>query len=171
MPPAGWVLAGEVGGVYGVRGWVKVRSDTENPKTLFEFPRWKFSVKEGWSDHVIDTQREHGNGFVAHVEGIDDRDEARRLVGAAIAVEESEFPELAVGEYYWSQLQGLEVFQINGRRLGKVERLLETGVNDVVVVRGDVETLIPYVPEFVKEVNLENNRMIVDWESEDELAE
>ncbi len=165
------MLAGEVGGVYGVRGWVKVRSDTQDPKTLFEFSRWKFATKGGWTDYVIDAQREHGNGFVAHVKGIDDRDEAKKLVGAVIAVEESGFPALAAGEFYWSQLQGLDVFRTDGQRLGEVKRLLETGVNDVVVVHGDVETLIPYAPKFVKEVDLENNRMVVDWEIESETSD
>ncbi len=167
MPPPGWVFAGQVGGVYGVRGWVKIRSDIEDPETLFEFKRWKFALRGTWSELIIDDHKTHGNGFIGHLQGVDDRDEAKRLVGADIAVEQSEFPALVPGEYYWSQLQGLEVFQINGTFVGIVKRLLETGANDVLVVSGNKEKLIPYAPEFIREVDLENNRIVVDWESED----
>lgn len=89
--------------------------------------------------------------------------EAQRLVGAEICVPESRLPALAADEFYWHQLIGLEVMSVDGRRLGTIRQIIETGSNDVYVVQdGREEVLIPALAEVVREVNLERRLMVVD---------
>jgi 16S rRNA processing protein RimM len=110
----------------------------------------------------------HGKGVVAKLKGCDDRDAAAALMGMNIAIRREQLPAATEGEYYWADLVGLAVSNLEGVSLGVVEQLLETGANDVlVVVQGDVERLLPFVQgQFVKEVDLTNRRIIVDWDPE-----
>jgi 16S rRNA processing protein RimM len=100
------------------------------------------------------------------LEGCDDRDAAAALMGQQIAILRSQLPSPEAGEYYWADLVGLLVSNTEGVALGRVDSLLETGANDVlVVVQDGVERLIPFVQgQFVKDINLEEGRMLVDWD-------
>lgn len=170
------VNVGRITAVYGVKGWVKVHSYTEPQDNLFEYHPWFLKTKHGVKKIEIDEARPHGDAFVAHIVGVDDRDFALQYTAADIAVERDLLPELDDGEYYWSQLEGLVVFtQFDGKRqrLGAVSKIMETGANDVLVVAADAESidkrerLIPYVPEqFVLSVDLNNGEMLVDWDPE-----
>jgi 16S rRNA processing protein RimM len=117
---------------------------------------------------ALEDGRVHGKGVVAKLKGCDDRDAAAALMGMSIAIRRDQFPAAAEGEYYWADLVGLAVSNLEGVSLGVVDQLLETGANDVlVVVQGDVERLVPFVQgQFVKEVDLTNRRIIVDWDPE-----
>ncbi len=171
---ANLVNVGRITAVYGIKGWVKVHSYTEPQENLFEYHPWFLKTKHGVKQIEIDEARPHGDAFVAHIVGVDDRDLAAQYTAADIAVERDILPELDEGEYYWSQLEGLVVFtRIGGQRqrLGKVSKLFETGANDVLVVVGDAasidqrERLIPYVPgQFVLEIDLEAGEILVDWD-------
>jgi len=170
------VNVGRITAVYGVKGWVKVHSYTEPQENLFEYHPWFLKTKHGVKKIEIDEARPHGDAFVAHLVGVDDRDVALQYTAADIAIERDLLPELDDGEYYWSQLEGLVVFtQFDGtrQRLGAVSKIMETGANDVLVVTADAESidkrerLIPYVPEqFVLSVDLDNGEMLVDWDPE-----
>jgi 16S rRNA processing protein RimM len=99
--------------------------------------------------------------------GINDREQAHKLINQEIAVHRRQLPDLPEGEFYWKDLVGLEVFTVEGKRLGRVKSMLETGANDVLVVRGDRERLIPFVQgQFVTSVNLDDGRMTVDWDAD-----
>ncbi len=117
-----------------------------------------------------DQGRLHGHGVIAHLSGIDTRTQAEALKRAQIWVSTRQLPPLPAGEYYWYQLIGLDVKTVSGQELGKIERLMETGVHDVLVVKGgasDSEVLIPYLQgDVVKEVDLERKQMTVDWQLE-----
>ena len=103
----------------------------------------------------------------AKLEGIEDRDAAKAWVGSEVAVERDRLPDTDEGEYYWFDLIGAEVVDAGGRRLGRVQGLMETGANDVMVVRGERERLIPFIVEqVVKAVDLDARRITVDWDSE-----
>jgi len=112
----------------------------------------------------------HGNGIVAKLKNIDDRTQAETLVRAEIWVAKSELPDLVNEEFYWFQLEGLAVLNIDGEHLGRVMRMMETGANDVIVVQDEIdkqEILIPYVREqVVKQVDLEQQKIIVDWQKD-----
>jgi 16S rRNA processing protein RimM len=74
-------------------------------------------------------------------------------------------PELHEGEYYWNDLQGLRVENLDGVELGRISYVFETGANDVIVVKGRREYLIPFTwGNAVRRVDLEKGLMIVDWD-------
>jgi 16S rRNA processing protein RimM len=98
------------------------------------------------------------------IEGCEDRESARELIGIEIAIRPEQLGKLHDGEYYWHQLEGLTVVNVAGDNLGTVERLMETGANDVLVVRGEKERLIPYTPTTIAEVDLSTGQIKVEWE-------
>ncbi len=111
--------------------------------------------------------RKQGKGLVALLPGFEDRQQAITLVGQQIFVGRDQLPATAEGEYYWSDLEGLEVHTTNGDLLGRVDRLMETGANDVLVVRGEREHLVPFIQgQYVKRVDLEGGLIEVDWDPE-----
>jgi 16S rRNA processing protein RimM len=159
------VVLGRVSGLFGVRGWVKVYSYTEPREAVLNYDRWLLSVKDGWREATVAEGQRHGKTVIARIDGYVDRDEAAKLVGAEIGVPRNELPETARGEYYWSDLEGLAVVHRDGTELGKVDHLLETGANDVLVVRGEKERLIPFVMDkVVLGVDLDKGVIEVDWE-------
>ena len=151
-----------------MRGWVKLFSFTEEPDALLDYDPWYFKDPKAGNDWPIAPVTEaktHGKAFVAKFKGSDDRDAAARLNGREIAIRRDQLPPAEEGEYYWSDLQGLEVLTTEGVSLGKVDHLLETGANDVLVVKGDRERLIPYVSgPIVKQVDLAAGTLQVDWD-------
>ena len=161
------VTLGRVSGVHGVRGWVKVYSDTSPRENIVGYSPW-YLRREGRTERVdVLSGRLQGKLVVASLAGIDDRDQAEALVGAEIAVPRAALPATRQGEYYWADLVGLAVVNRQGIELGRIERLFETGANDVIVVAGDRERLIPYIwRQVVREVDLDDGRMIVDWDED-----
>jgi 16S rRNA processing protein RimM len=164
-----YVVVAKIGAPYGVRGWVKVFSFTEQTDALLDYDPWYFkNAKAEDGDFPIAPVSEaktHGKGLVAKFKGCDDRDAAARLSGQEIAIRRDQLPPAAKDEYYWSDLQGLEVLTTEGISLGKVDHLLETGANDVLVVKGERERLIPYVTgPIVKKVDLDAGTLQVDWD-------
>jgi 16S rRNA processing protein RimM len=170
------VNVGRITAVFGIKGWVKVHSYTEPQENLFEYHPWFLKTAHGVKQVEIDDARSHGDAFVAHIVGVDDRNLAMEYTAVDIAIERDQLADLDEGEYYWDQLQGLSVYtQFNGerQRLGVVSKLFETGANDVLVVQGDArsidqrERLVPYVPEqFVLSVDLDAREILVDWDPE-----
>lgn len=161
------VSMGRVTGAFGVRGWLKVLSGAEPPEALLDYSPWLLKLEGEWKSIKVLEGGVHGKGLVVHVEGVDDRDQAERLRGAEIAVERTQLEPLAEGEYYWADLVGLRVVTTQGVDLGRIERLMETGANDVLVVHGDRERLIPYLrPDVVTSVDLEAGVLTVDWDPE-----
>ncbi len=164
---------GKVTSVYGVKGWLKVFSFTQPKENICAYPQWLLE-RDGKKQSVKVLQcKPHGNGLVAQFEGCNDREVAKRYCDHLISVDSSLLPDLEQGEYYWHQLEGLQVKLAGGQLLGKVSHLIETGSNDVLVVRkckGSIdgkERLIPYLPEqVVQEVNLEAGVIQVDWDPE-----
>lgn len=156
---------GRVSGAYGVRGWLRVRSDCEPAEQLLGYSPWQLKTACGWSSHALQAGRRHGSGLVAKLAAVDDRDQARALIGADIAVARNQLPLLADGEYYWNDLIGLGVVTRHGESLGRVTGLMPTGANDVLVVSGERERLIPFIPEqVVLTVDTEARRIEVDWD-------
>ena len=142
------IVLGRISGIYGVRGWVRVFSYTEPRQAILEHDPWELEVDGRWHEVHLEGGRPHGKGIVAKLAGWDDRDEARRLIGATIAIPRDRLPPLPEGE------------------LGRVETLMETGAHDVLVVKDEAgnETLVPYVQgPVVKAIDLDAGRMDVEW--------
>jgi 16S rRNA processing protein RimM len=158
---------GRVLAPYGVRGWLKVRPETEQPESLLSYRTWRLAADGGWRDYRLAEGRVHGGSIlVARLEGVDDRDQAARLQNMPIAVARSALPPAPEGEYYWADLIGLAVVNREGVELGVVDEMFATGANDVLVVRGDRERLIPFIESVVVEVDLRGSRLTVDWGAE-----
>ena len=111
--------------------------------------------------------RKQGKGIAALLPGFEDREQAATLIGTQIFVGRDQMPATGKDEYYWSDLEGLEVKTINGELLGRVEKLMETGANDVLVIRGNREHLVPFIQgQYVTRVDLEEGMIEVDWDPE-----
>ncbi len=166
-PAEEFVTVGRISGLFGVRGWVKVFSHTEPRDNIVHYDPWYLRIGGNWREVRVADGHAQGKGVVAHVEGIDDRDAASGLVGCDIAIRREQLPALAPDEYYWSDLIGLKVVTVDGMALGTVDHLIETGANDVLVVKGERERLIPYLRgDVITEVDLENGLLRVDWDPE-----
>jgi 16S rRNA processing protein RimM len=166
-------VIGRITSVFGVKGWLKVYSYTDPKEGILDYPDWTLVLDGKRISAKLEEGRRQGQGIVVRLKGIDDREVARSYAGADILVSTAELPELPSGEYYWYQLEGLDVFTVSGECLGKVHHLMETGSNDVLVVRatsGSIdqrERLIPYLPDqVVQRVDLDQGRMVVDWDPE-----
>ncbi|MCA8976539.1 MAG: ribosome maturation factor RimM [Planctomycetes bacterium] len=162
------LVVGRVTAVFGVKGEVRVHSLTDPPDNLRKYRPWLLGADgEDWLEHSPSAVRRHGKGLLARFDGVEDRDRAAALVGRQIAIRRSQLPAADEDEYYWIDLIGLDVVTIDGRALGAVDHLMETGANDVLVVRGERERLIPFLREqVVKEVDREARRIVVDWDPE-----
>ncbi len=159
------VVLGRISGFFGVRGWVKVYSYTEPREAVLNYRSWLLSSNGDWRTAEVAEGKRHGKTVIARIEGIEDRDQAAKLIGCDIGVPRSEMPETDEGQYYWSDIEGLRVMTKNGTGLGKVEYLLETGANDVMVINGEQEVLVPFViDDVVLDVDLAAGVITVDWD-------
>jgi 16S rRNA processing protein RimM len=158
---------GRIVGSFGVQGWVKVKTFTEAPEALGEFPVWLVRAREGWREMPLEEFEVHSKGPVARIAGCVDRGTADALRGCDVAVTREELGEAGEGALYWVDLVGLEVVDEGGESLGKVEALFETGATSVMVVRGKQgEAMIPFVPQYVKAVDRGAGRITVDWKAD-----
>ena len=165
-----YVELGKIVGVWGVKGWVKLHSYTRNREDIANYPNWWLRGKNSnLEPALIDVIkcRAQGQGMVAQLTDINDRDQAASLIGQIILVPQSQLPQLSDGEYYWQQLIGLSVANSNNQQLGKVSSILETGANDVLVIKptevDKADILIPYT-DVVQEIDLAAGTMLVDWD-------
>ena len=163
-----FVTLGRISGLHGVRGWVKVYSETRPRENILQYASWYIRGTAGWEERTLEQGRSHGKTLVAKLSGCDDREAAAGLMDAIIAVRRSQLPATGeTGEYYWTDLEGLAVVNREGVSLGRVSHLFETGSNDVLVVNGEREHLSPDVPEQVGlEGNLAEGLIVVDWDPE-----
>ena len=154
---------GRIAAPFGIRGWVKVQPFTEEFDGLLDFPVWHIGRGAEWREVAVLEADVHSKSLVARLDGCNDRDAAAALKGMEVAVPREALPEAAENEYYWSDLIGLAVVNAQGETLGKVADVLETGANDVLVVEGERERLIPFVAQTILEVDLAAGRINVDW--------
>ena len=159
------VRLGRVLGPWGIKGWLKVYSYTDPRENIVSFPVWSLE-RHGRSRSVeVEQGRRHGSQVVVKLRSIDDRDAAELLTGADIAVERGELAPCEAGEYYWTDLEGLRVVTGAGVDLGTIDHLFATGSNDVMVVTGERERLIPFLAgTVVQTVDLEQGVVVVDWD-------
>ena len=171
------VTLGKITAVYGIKGWVKVYSHTDPMTNILDYKHWILDHNGRQQTIEVDQGRRQAKGLVAHIAGCDDRDIARQYCGAEIKVHASELPEAADDEIYWHELEGLNVITRSDAGedllLGRVSHLMETGANDVLVIRpcrGSIdksERLVPWlVDQVIVEVNPEAGFIRIDWDPE-----
>jgi len=159
------VVVGRFGAPYGVKGWLNVTSYTDPLDNLVSYRPWFVDRRGSWSELTVAQTRPHRDGFVAQIVGVEDRNAAQAFAGQAIGVPDSALPEVGEDEFYWKDLIGLNVVDRSGVVLGQVSELMETGANDVIVVRTEGgELLIPFVRHVVMSVNLPAQKITVDWQ-------
>jgi len=164
------VTLGKVGAVYGIKGWLKIHSFTDDQEAILDYFPWSLKLGNKIQSVEITDWRKHNNGIVVKVAGIDDRDIAQKLVGSEIFVSEDALSDLPEGEFYWRDLIGMTVVTDKGYDL--VSDIMETGANDVLVVKanlkdgfGKKERLIPYLmDQVILSISTENKQICVDWD-------
>ncbi len=166
------LILGRVSGIYGIKGWVKILSFTRPKENILRYNSLFINHDGQWQELNLEDSQHRNGRLMIKLSGIDTPEEARNYIGKDLAIDESKLPELPKGQYYWNQLIGLSVYSLDKELLGKIIDILETGANDVLVVKIDdgntPKLLIPLVIDvFIKEVDLDNRRMIVDWQKEE----
>ena len=166
------IVLGKITSVHGVRGEVKIYSFTDPIDNLLGYPAWTLKRDGEVKQVELVSGRLQGKILVAKLKGLDDREVARTFAGFDICVPRALLPDLDDGEYYWHQLEGLKVIDLQGQLLGRLDHLMETGSNDVMVVKpcpgslDDRERLLPYTEQCVQKVDLAAGEMRVDWDAD-----
>ncbi|HET8700045.1 MAG TPA: ribosome maturation factor RimM [Nitrococcus sp.] len=160
------IILGRIVGIYGVQGWMKIHSYTRPAQGIFEYRRWLVrQPDQQWQAVDLGGWRPQGKALLVKLEGVAERDQARAWIGSEIAIPRSALPPLPAGEYYWADLIGLRVLTREGVDLGAVDHLIETGANDVLVIAGERERLIPFVlGRDVIAVDIAAAQIHVDWD-------
>ncbi|KAB8308247.1 ribosome maturation factor RimM [Erwinia endophytica] len=170
--PENPLILGKMGAAYGIRGWLKVFSSTEDAESIFDYQPWFIQRAGQWQPIELEGWKRHNQDMIIKVKGFDDRDTAGLLTNCDIVVSAEQLPELDNGDYYWKDLIGCQVVTTQGYALGKVAELMETGSNDVLVVKANLkdafgakERLIPFLDgQVIKNVDLTTGTIEVDWD-------
>ena len=165
-------VVGKLGSTYGIRGWLRIYSSTEQAESILII-NLGFKIKGEWQPTELENWRHHNHEIIVKLKGVDDREAAQTLANVEIGVDLSVFPELEEGDYYWHDLIGCSVVNLEGYTMGTVTEMMETGSNDVLVVKantkdafGKQERLIPFLYEqVVKRVDLTTKTIEVDWDA------
>ena len=159
------INVGRISGVFGVKGWVKVFSFTDNRENILGYSPWLLKKDSETRLVAVIDGKLQGKAVVAQLNGVNDRDQAASFMGWDIFITPDQLPKAAKDEYYWSDLIGLNVETNLGVQLGIVESLLETGANDVVIVKGERERVIPFLQgQTIINIDINSGRMVVDWD-------
>jgi 16S rRNA processing protein RimM len=154
-----------ISAVHGLRGWVKIYSYTEPKESVLNYQPWILDGNKG-AVKVLASKLQ-SKGVIARLQGIETVEQARELIGTTISVPRSQFEDLPENEFYWEDLIGLKVVNLEGAVLGEVKSLMATGANDVLVVAGEQERVVPFVMEqFIKTVDIPGGTITVDWDPE-----
>ncbi len=170
------IIIGQISGVFGVHGWVKVFSHAEPRDNILTYSPWLIKQKSGWTAIEIVKGRKQGKTIVAQLKGVDDRDKAQALIGSDIAIQQEQLKSLDDNDFYWRDLQGLSVVNLQNVQFGSIVSMMATGANDVMVIKladdyraeaKEKEILIPYLyGDVVKQVDLKSGVVIVDWDND-----
>ena len=166
------LIIGRVGGVYGIKGWLKISSFTRPCENIFSYSPWLLLMNDTWHEISFDEFQKRGERFLVKFLGIDNPDDANQYVNSNIAITEKQLPRLKEGEYYWRDLIALNVINQDGILLGRISEIIETGANDVfVIINEDKERqkiLIPSVMGvYIRKIDLTTQTMNVDWVVDD----
>ena len=163
------VVLGKIVGAYGIKGWVRLHPFADDPLSWRKISRWLHKAENEssaqWQPIALKQLRLHSDGLIASFDGVDDRTAAETLVGHLVGALREAMPETAEDEFYWGDLVGLDVRNVQSQCLGTVRELMETGANTVLVVvdAEGGERLIPFVSTVIEKVDLARREILVDW--------
>jgi 16S rRNA processing protein RimM len=161
------VSMGRVTAPFGIHGWFKIYALTAPATNLCDYPVWWLGRDGDWHETQVLAARPHGNTLIAQVAGIENREAAAALRGTTIAVPRAQLPAAADNEFYWADLIGLKVVNVQQHEFGRVARIVQTGANDVLVVTAadahGSETLIPFIADAIRQIDLAAGVIRVDW--------
>ena len=165
------VILGKLAGVHGVRGAIKVLSWTDPREEILELGPWLLGhprdqqILDNYKPVELTSGRIQGKSLLVTFAEIDDRNKAEVLIGQLVAIRQQDLPQPDQGSWYWRDLVKLQVVTLEGHNLGQVSEIMPTGANDVLVVTGERERLIPFVQDqYIKQVDLEAGVITVDWD-------
>eukprot|EP00055_Hartaetosiga_balthica_P002726 m.139649 g.139649 ORF g.139649 m.139649 type:complete len:175 (-) comp23294_c0_seq1:831-1355(-) len=164
------VVIGKIGAPYGVKGWVKITTYTEETQGVFDYSPWLLGDEE--KQYIVDHWRTHNKGVVAKLVGVETRDDAESIKNLDISIKAQQLPQLADDEFYWRDLVGMQVVTDKGYDLGTLKELFETGANDVMLIKakpndafGQKERMVPFLlDQVVKQVDMQARTIKVDWD-------
>ncbi|EMI5490910.1 ribosome maturation factor RimM [Providencia stuartii] len=170
--PTNPIVLGKLGAAYGIRGWLKVFSSTEHAESIFDYQPWFIQRSGQWQHIELEDWKHHNKDIIVKLKGVDDRDEAALLTNFEIVVDSTQLPELDNNEYYWKDLMGCHVVTLQGYDLGTITDMMETGSNDVIVIKANLkdafgikERLVPFLDgQVIKKVDLKSKLIEVDWD-------
>ena len=163
---------GKISGVFGVKGWVKIFSYTLPKQQIIKYSplylrRKNATGSESWHAINIVKGQKQGKAVVAQLEGVVDRDQAFSMIGTELGIKKDQLPRLSKDSFYWTDLEGMSVITVDNMKLGIVDWVFNTGSNDVLVVKGDKEHMIPWIKgDVIKSIDSDESRIIVDWDPE-----
>jgi 16S rRNA processing protein RimM len=160
------VILGKVAGTFGVHGWVKISSFTDPPGNILDYQELLLGREGRWTTIQLEGGRVTGKGVLGKLKGIETPEDARTRVGAELGVRRGDMPAPAPGEYYWSDLEGLDAESVSGERLGRVDHFRTTPAGTLIVLRGERELWVPFVKERIVKVDLERRQIVLDWSSD-----
>ncbi|AXQ13170.1 MULTISPECIES: ribosome maturation factor RimM [Shewanella] len=166
------IVLGKLGSSYGIKGWLKITAYTDSVEGIFDYSPWLIKEQGEWREVKVTQWRYQGKAVVAALEGVETRERAQMLTNCEIGILPEQMKDLPEDEFYWRDLIGCEVINTKGYNMGKVDQIVETGSNDVLLVKanakdsfGKAERMIPFVTEqFIKEVNVSAKQILVDWD-------
>lgn len=168
MSEAGdWIVLGRFGRVHGIKGFITIHSYTEPRENILNYSQLYARINSQWQPLEVTRIESTSKSILALIAGYTEREQAAHLTNIELGVPKDQLPRLADGEYYWHQLIGLTVVNQQGEKLGNVADLLATGSNDVLVVQGEKQVLIPFLPgRYVSSVDIDAGMIFVDWDAD-----
>jgi 16S rRNA processing protein RimM len=161
--PENLVVMGRISAPFGIKGWLKIQPFTSETDCLPALAIWWLGREGDWQQFKVEEAQVQGRGIVAKLEGCEDREAALQFRGKQVAVSRDVLPRPEANEFYWADLIGIRVVNSAAQYLGEVTQILETGANDVLVVQGERERLIPFIADVIQAVDIAAGEIRVDW--------
>lgn len=169
------VVIGKITSAFGVKGGVKVFSYTQPRLNILNYNPWLLKIDGQWQSVKLKSGRQQGKTIAAYLDGVADRNQAEGLSGTEIGVYAGQLPEPSPDEFYWRELEGMRVINTEGVDFGIVSHLIETGSNDVLVVKETAEQtngkerkerMVPFIADAIVEVSREERKITVEWDAD-----
>ncbi|MCY4218724.1 MAG: ribosome maturation factor RimM [Gammaproteobacteria bacterium] len=159
------IVIGRIVSYHGLKGWVKVKSFTRPPEQITEYQDILVGKQDRLTQFRIEDYNTQNRNLLLRLGGCQSREQAESVIGADIAIEYNQLTKLSAGKFYWIDLIGLSLVNVQGKEIGTVYNIMETGANDVIVAQYEqIEILIPWIPDVIRRVNLEERMIVVDWQ-------